>query len=262
VQVFDSKNVGSRTLSVSAYTVHDGNSGGNYTVSTPTASGSITPKHLTVTANNKSMILNGTVPTLTYVISGFATGETLGTSGVAGAASCATANGTAVGTFPIVCTVGGLTAQNYDFPAGNFVQGNLIVQYAVSSAACGGTTDPSRTVLQPVNPDGSSVFKKGSTVPVKFRVCDAKGVSIGPGVGGAGIVTGTGAPVYVSSTKGASAVDEAVYSTTPDTSFRWSATDQQWIFNQNTGNLVSGNVYTYVIPLNDGTSISYKFGVK
>jgi len=114
-----------------------------------------------------------------------------------------------------------------------------------------------------VNPDGSSVFKKGSTVPVKFRVCDANGLSVGPAADGTGVVSGTpAAPVWVSSSTGAAGVDEVVYSTTPDTSFRWDPTAQQWIFNQNTGNLVSGTKYIYKIPLKDGTWISYTFAVK
>src|ERR1051326_6101331 len=39
------------------------------------------------------------------------------------------------------------------------------------------------SILPPINPDGPSVFKRGSTVPVKFRVCDAAGQSVGtPGL--------------------------------------------------------------------------------
>jgi hypothetical protein len=53
-----------------------------------------------------------------------------------------------------------------------------------------------------------------------------------------------------------------VVSTTPDTSFRWSSTDQQWIYNLNTSNLTSGTKYTLVIPLNDNTFIFFTFGVK
>ena len=48
IQVFDSVNVGSRTLSVAAYSVNDGNAGGNYTVSLNTADGSITARPLTI----------------------------------------------------------------------------------------------------------------------------------------------------------------------------------------------------------------------
>jgi hypothetical protein len=125
-----------------------------------------------------------------------------------------------------------------------------------STASCLGS--PGHTVLEPVKPDGSSVFKLGSTIPVKFRVCDSNGVPVGT----AGIVSGSGAPVLYSKTNGTGGVDEPVYSTTPDTAFRWDVTSQQWIFNQSTENLTSGVVYTYRINLNDGSYIQYTFGVK
>ena len=57
-------------------------------------------------------------------------------------------------------------------------------------------------------------------------------------------------------------VDEAVVSTTPDTTFRWSATDQQWIFNMNTKPLTANKTYFYKIDLNDGTMILFQFGLK
>jgi hypothetical protein len=57
-------------------------------------------------------------------------------------------------------------------------------------------------------------------------------------------------------------VDEAVDSTTPDTAFRWSATDQQWIFNINTKYLAANKTYVYLITLNDGSTIKFQFGLK
>jgi hypothetical protein len=61
-------------------------------------------------------------------------------------------------------------------------------------------------------------------------------------------------------------VDETVYSTTPDTAFRWDPTGMQWIFNQSTKNNgslnKSGVVYFFVINLNDGTSISFAYALK
>jgi hypothetical protein len=56
--------------------------------------------------------------------------------------------------------------------------------------------------------------------------------------------------------------DEAVVSTTPDTAFRWSATDQQWIFNMNTKPLQAGKTYVYQITLNDGSTIDFRFGLR
>ena len=56
----------------------------------------------------------------------------------------------------------------------------MTVGYATTGICLG---SPGHQVLQPLNIDGTSVVKKGSTVPVKFRVCDANGNSIGtPGV--------------------------------------------------------------------------------
>ena len=59
-QSFDSKNAGSRTLSVGDYTVNDGNSGGNYTVTTQTAAGAIAKAALTLAAATDSKIYDAT----------------------------------------------------------------------------------------------------------------------------------------------------------------------------------------------------------
>ena len=60
VQVFDSRNAGSRTLSVSAYSVNDSNGGNNYAVDTHTAAGSISQALLTVNAVNNDKVADGT----------------------------------------------------------------------------------------------------------------------------------------------------------------------------------------------------------
>ncbi len=115
---------------------------------------------------------------------------------------------------------------------------------------------PGHSILQPINSDGSSVFKKGSTVPAKFRVCDASGNSIGT----AGVVSSF--RLIQTSNGTVSDVDEAAVSTTPDTAFRWDASGQQWIFNINTKNLTANVTYLYRITLNDGSTIDFKFGLK
>jgi hypothetical protein len=105
-----------------------------------------------------------------------------------------------------------------------------------------------------------SVFKMGSTVPTKFRICDANGVSIGtPGVVvGYGLTAAANTPNITT--------DEDIYSTTPDTAFRWDPTGQQWIFNQGTKNNPSlnktGVTYFFTISLNDGSSIYFQYGLK
>ena len=58
-QAFSSKNVlgsGGSTLTVTGYTVNDGDGGKDYTVTTQTATGTITPEPLTVRANNVSTV--------------------------------------------------------------------------------------------------------------------------------------------------------------------------------------------------------------
>jgi hypothetical protein len=161
--------------------------------------------------------------------------------------------------------------------AGNQTTVNAISQFAPAAVSCVGA--PGRTVLQPVNPDGSSVFKRGNTVPVKFRVCDAGGNSIGPSQvvdfqratppsdgtscdQPSASPTSFRVPVFCRRRPGVSGVDEAVNSTNADTSFRWSSADRSWVFNLSTNNLVSGFKYTYYIPLIDDTNIFFTFGVK
>jgi hypothetical protein len=105
-----------------------------------------------------------------------------------------------------------------------------------------------------VNSDGTSVFKYGSTVPVKFRVCDATGVSIGS----AGLVKSFTVAGYVSGT--VSNINETVTSTTPDTAFRWDPTGQQWIFNLATSGLSKGATAVFTIQLNDGSIVGPALG--
>ena len=77
-QVFDSRNVGARTLTASGI-VNDGNGGNNYTYTFVTASGTITPLAITVTAATDSKTYDGTttstgIPTITS--GSLATGDT------------------------------------------------------------------------------------------------------------------------------------------------------------------------------------------
>jgi hypothetical protein len=123
----------------------------------------------------------------------------------------------------------------------------------------------SGVILQPINGDGSSVFKAGSTVPTKFVVCDVNGNSVGPNAAfpNSNVVTGYGLVAAASSPT--ITVDEDIYSTTPDAAFRWDPTGQQWIFNQSTKNnatLKSGNRYYWGIKLLDGTWIYFQYGLK
>ena len=103
-------------------------------------------------------------------------------------------------------------------------------------------------VQQPINADGSSIFKQGSTVPVKFRLTDAAGAAVGTATGTVSYVEGS-AEVIPSQQ-----VIEAVSTSAASISnqFRWDATAQQYIFNLGTKTMRAGP-YTIVIDLDDGT---------
>ena len=184
------------------------------------------------------------------ILNGSATFTKTITDGISGVdnQNCGTIDNTSVGEKKVTCS-----AVN-----GAGLESTKTLDYSVIYATGGMCLgSPSHTILQPINSDGSSTFKQKSTVPAKFRVCDANGASIGT----SGVVTGFNPMKSVSGTP-TDVIDEAVVSTTPDTAFRWSSDDQQWIFNMNTKNSTANKTYYYRIFLNDGTLIDFSFGLK
>ena len=209
----------------------------------------VAPAPLTISANNASKILDAVNPSFTAQYNGFALGQDA--SALSGTLSCAsTATTTSpVGSYSISCS--GQTSSNY---AITYVDGTLAVFYAAAGGVCDG--DAGHVILPPISASGASVFKQGSTVPTKFRVCDANGVSIGT----AGVVANYSLTQVIAGT--VTDVDEAVSSTNPDTLFRWDPTDQLWIFNTSTKNLAANKTYVYTITLNDGTNIVFQYGLR
>ncbi len=116
---------------------------------------------------------------------------------------------------------------------------------------------PGHQVLSPLNASGTNVFQRGRTVPVKFRVCAANGVSVGPTA-----VVASFNLMQVIGGSASAAGNGSVESTNSDTMFRWSATDQMWSFNLSTRNLAAGATYVYRIGLVDGSDIYFQFTVK
>ena len=114
-----------------------------------------------------------------------------------------------------------------------------------------------RRVGAPINADGSTIFKRGRTVAVTFRICDGAGAPIST----PGLVTGFALVRTIAGTTSTD-VNEVPLSTTRDTAFRWSADEQQWIFDLATSNLVAGRTYVYRISLSDGTSFEFRFGLR
>ncbi|MGZ4413626.1 MAG: PxKF domain-containing protein, partial [Gaiellaceae bacterium] len=210
----------------------------------------ITKAMLTITATGPvGILLGASVPTITPSYSGFVYGE--GPSNLTTKPTCGTdyTVGSPVGTYNMTCS--GASSPNYQF---TYVPGTFNVLY-VSTGTCLGS--PGHAILQPVNADGTSVFKQASTVPAKFRVCDVNGNTIGtPGVVASFRLVQTVSGTVVNT------VDEAVDSTTPDSAFRWSSSDQQWIYNISTKSQKANTTYYYDIHLNDGTDILFHYGLK
>ena len=221
----------------------------NYTITYNTASFTITAKTASVTPNPVSKILGAPDPSplTTGTLSGF-----LAADGVTATYSRTAGETVASSPYTISATLS---------PAG--MLGNYTITYNTASfkityamtGLCYG--EAGHQILQPINVDGTSVFKLGSTVPTKFRVCDANGVPVGPTTATPNVVVSYRIVGLASGT--ITDVDEAIDSTTPDTAFRWSSTDQLWIFNTKTGantNLNQKNVsYWLQITLADGTII-------
>jgi HSP20 family molecular chaperone IbpA len=228
---------------VGNYTINaSGANGTNYTVTYAAGTLQITQAALVVTAPNLSKALNAPNPTGSFALPALP------------AADGITATYSIVG-LPTPEDVG--TQSSVVVPALSDPLGRLS-NYIVTKI-CGSLTigyGGNSGILQPINVDGSSVFKQGSTVPAKFKVFDANGNSVGtPGVVASFYL------VHVGAVTGAG-VNETVLSTTPDTAFRWDASGQQWIFNISTKTLRADTKYSYLITLKDGSTIPFAFGLK
>src|SRR5579871_2831456 len=103
--------------------------GGDATFSASSATGdlTVTKAQLTVTADNQSRLYGDPNPAFTYTITGFVNGDTIAV--VSGTADCTTTatQASPVGAYPITCTIGTLSAQNYVFA---FVAGTLTINPA------------------------------------------------------------------------------------------------------------------------------------
>jgi hypothetical protein len=198
------------------------------------------------------MVLDASLPQRTGSLVGV-----LGADGIT-ATYTTTATGTIIGTFPITPVMSDPNNRlpNYNLTLKN---GTLTVQYVAVGGVCNG--DYGHQILSPIAANGTSTFKQGSTIPAKFRVCDALGNSISAAnASGVPVVASFNLVQIINGTV-VQTVDQTVASTTPDMAFRWDSTSQQWIFNISTSNLSKSETYIYVISLNDGTSIPFQYGL-
>jgi hypothetical protein len=221
----------------------------NYTITYQAGSLSVTPAVLTITADNTTKVLDAVNPAFTAKYSGLVNGDTL--ASLTGTLSCTSNASTTspIGSYAITCS--GQSSINYMI---TYASGTLKIVYASSGIVDGG---PGHQILPPINADGSSVYKQGRTVPVQFRVGDANGVSIGT----TGVVSSFYLTAIITGTV-TTQVENVVDTSSPDTAFRWDATNQQWIFNITTKNLSVGSTYVYTITLSDGSAIGFQFGLR
>ena len=213
----------------------------------PKLNGVVTmPSPLTVSAVNKAITVGSPIPAFTATLSGF---DATVTNDVSGSANCTTTvlATSQVGTYPIVCTTGTLFSNNYYFKT--FVPGSLKIVYGFPG------------FLQPINDtmhqigQSLSVFKAGSTVPVKFQLKKSDGT----------MVQARTLPIWLSPQKGSSmsaTVDESVYSgvATSGTAFKWDGS--QYIYNWSTKGLSAGYWYKISVQLDDGNVYFVTVGLK
>ena len=117
--------------------------------------------------------------------------------------------------------------------------------------------------LQPINDTAhqiglaTSIFKGGSTVPVKFQLKDAYGKSY----------QSVTAPIWLTPAKGSpttAAIDEIAYSLAANagSQYRWDAAAQQYIYNWSTKGLSSGYYYRIGVTLDDGQTYYVNIGLR
>lgn len=138
---------GSLPLGTSTITVTATDNGTPARSATSTFTLTVNKAVLTVTAEAKTRAYGAANPTLTVAYTGFASGETLATSGVTGAPEVTTtaAPTSVVGSYPITVAVGTLASDNYTFTP---VNGTL----TVSKAPLTLTADNKTRAYNSINP--------------------------------------------------------------------------------------------------------------
>lgn len=161
-----------------------------------------------------------------------------GTGGVYEAALVGRTNPTTAADCPAGDALVGVTAWSnvYGGPINVYgLQGSCDRRYTVSG------------VLQPVNADGTSIFKAGRTVPVKFTATDSSGASV------------TELAATLSVTKLTDAIEgtyvEAETNVAASTGFRYDASTGQYVYNWSTAGLGAGT-YRIRVTIVDGPTFT------
>ncbi|TMB69354.1 MAG: hypothetical protein E6J43_04475 [Chloroflexi bacterium] len=190
----------------------------------------------------------------TVAVTGFSNGAMFYTGEARPTAGCATPRDSLSGvdssTGPTVVQ-GGLSANGvgsltYQCTAKDLA-GNAAAATSTYSVRYGGSSG----ILQPINPDNTSVFKRGQAVPVKFRL---------GGDEPAGFATGGWVIKRIQVSCAALtdlAVIEDVGSNTPSTTFRYDSTADQYIYNADFKNVDAGSCWRITVTLDDGATTLY-----
>jgi hypothetical protein len=115
--------------------------------------------------------------------------------------------------------------------------------------------------LQPINDTAhqvglqTSIFKAGSTVPVKFQLTKSDGT----------VISAAGAPQWLTPVKGAplsAAVDQSVYGAVATDGTTYRSDGQQYIYNWSTKDLPAGFYYRIGVRLDDGSTYTVNIGLR
>ncbi len=184
------------------------------------------------------------MPSVTPIYSGFISGQDA--SNLVTKPTCGTTYTptSPVGTYATTCS--GAASGNY---SSTYLAGSFKVLYGWSG------------FLQPINDTAHfvnlsmSVFKAGSTIPVKFQLTNAAGNPVQ-----AGALPQWVTPTVVGTTT--APVDETVYSDPPSTgsTYRWDG--QQYIFNWQSPKNDVGKLYRIGVRLDDGKTYYVNIGLK
>ena len=176
-EIYDTKNMGTgKTLSVSAYAVNDGNSGGNYAVTTLTnATGVITKAALTVSATGISKTFDGTAIAAVALSDNRFAGDAF-TDTYTGAIFANPNVGFAIPVSVSGISIGGTDAPNYTFNYSASTAANIVAAATATglTSSLTGSTTPATVTLtatvsnrqNPAIPSGTVQFTDTSTSTV------------------------------------------------------------------------------------------------
>jgi hypothetical protein len=222
-----------------------GGKSGDYDITYVTGSFNVTKKTLTITASSPAEITYGApTPAVTPLYSGFITGQDANNLSTKPTCGTSYTPASPVGTYATTCS--GAASGNYSFV---YVPGSFKVVYGWSG------------FLQPINDTAHfvslsmSVFKAGSTIPVKFQLTNAAGGSVQ-----AGALPQWVSPTVVGTT--AAPVDETVFTDPPSSGSTYRSDGQQYIFNWQSPKTDAGKIYRIGVRLDDGRTYYVNIGLK